>query len=170
MVFLTRCLSQDYICMLDFGDPNGKYGITMRVTGTLEDAATDDDGNFVAVYVINYETGEYHRVYVTGDDDTAELDAHIYAHPGEFIRWISYADDDGQLNAALHFSFGTEEVNNEECDVLNTLSTVKYLPNLDKFVTTEEQDRPADYRMQGDNYWILRDPVRREFAICSSSE
>lgn len=155
--------------MLDFGDPNGEYGMTFDFSGFIEGADLDDDGNFLAVYVITYATGEWERVYMTGDDDELSFYGHIYAEPGQFVRWIHYTDDDEQLGADLYVQFGKAHLDEHACDVVNEAHGIKYLPQMKKWVTNDNQGGDPDFRFQGTDYWLIENPHNsRKLALCSN--
>jgi hypothetical protein len=168
--------SDDYYCVFDFGDTDGRYGVTLSGHFTLNEPEMDDDGNLVAIYIIDYETGEWHQVLITGsnthDDDATEFyDFHVYAEPGQMIRWISYTDDDMQLNMAAEVTFGAAEPPAEtECAAGDSFDNVHYFPALNRWVTTVDQgDHPRFVAQDGTAYWVIENHEnRRNLAPCSS--
>lgn len=139
----------------------------MDVRGHLKYATTDDDGNFFALFVINYETGEWERVFVTGDDDSIDLDLEVYAEPGEFVRWIHYTDDDEQFIAHAFVEFGDPNFEQPTCDAANPVSNVEYLADVKQYVTTDNLGGEPDYRFGGIDYWKLDNPLNyRNLARC----
>lgn len=167
---------QDYYCVFDFGDPSGTYGLTMTWNIKIDDANlhddddTDDPPNFASLFVVNYETGEWRRVFVTGDADTdsAMYSADVYAAPGEFVRWVSYTDDHDQLYADAEVRFGTGPL---ECNPGNVVPDVKYLPDERVWVTPNDLGGDPDYNLMGVDHWTLpNDENQRSFANCEDME
>lgn len=163
--------------MFDFGDPSGTYGLTMSWNIDIDyprlTDQDDDPPNFVSLFVVNYETGDWRRVFLTGDADTASMEysAEVYAAPGEFVRWVSYIDDDEQMWAQAELMFGDGEPDPLECTADHLLPDVKYLPAQSHWITTENLGGSADYNFMGVDYWIMpNDDNQRGFASCEALE
>jgi hypothetical protein len=165
--------SDDYYCVFDFGDIDGKYGVTLSGTVLIEEPQMDDDGNLVAIYIIDYEAGTWRRVFLTGEpegnDDGFEIyDFEVYAEPGQLIRWVHYTDDDMQLNMAAEVTFGQPVPEGHECETGDVFDHVFFLPHLNRWVTSVDQGGHARYRHQGTDYWILNNGNNaRNLAFCA---
>lgn len=165
--------------MFDFGDPSGTYGLTMSWDIQIQypqfaDDDTDDPPNFASLFVVNYETGEWRRVFLTGNTGSysTEYSTDVYAAPGEFIRWVSYVDDDRQLNAQAELSFGFAddgEAEALECNPNHLLPDVKHVPDTNQWITTGDLGGDPDYNFLGVDYWILPNSNNeRGFAACDA--
>lgn len=170
-------------------DPGGVDDWNDDVIHQNDPGGVDDDHeshhNFVALFVVNYETGDWRRVFLTGDtgDYAAEYTADVYAAPGEFIRWVAYVDDDGQLDASAYITFGSglaasfydddfdDDSEPEVCDPNAVVPEVKFLPATGVWVTTEAQDGAPDYHLDGVDFWQLSNAGNsRNFAVCAGPE